>query len=344
MASISIIVPVYKVEMYLHQCISDLLNQTIKDIEIIFVNDGSPDNCGEILESYRKKDNRIKVINKINSGVSDTRNYGLKVAAGKYVGFVDPDDKVDPNMYEAMYNMAESNNCDLIICGYTVEFQGGKSFEQKFPFPENSLVTGKELKNEINSYFIESEHCGAVWNKLYRRDIIEKNNIIFSKNVYVGEDYLFNMEYLTYVKSAVYMSKPFYRYYRRDNTAMTKYWNNKFETYSLLHYKTLEYMKKWKMLDRKYIICEAKKYFVWIDVSIREEFKKDNPKNLFESFIRIRFIINDEEARKTIKIINDNNSKLKLVQRVSLKAIKSNNIICIYCLYTFIKLVKALRS
>ncbi len=113
---VSIIVPVYNVEKYLQSCMDSLVNQTLEDIEIICVNDGSTDNSLEILESYAKKDSRIKVFTIENSGNSIARNYGIKIAKGKYVGFVDSDDYINETMFEKLYNSCEQNDLDLAIC------------------------------------------------------------------------------------------------------------------------------------------------------------------------------------------------------------------------------------
>lgn len=115
---ISIIVPIYNVEKYLQKCVDSILCQTYKNLEIILVNDGSPDNCPAICDEYAKKDKRIKVIHKQNGGVSSARNAGLDVATGKYVQFVDSDDWVEPEYSKTMINLIEENNCDLGICGY----------------------------------------------------------------------------------------------------------------------------------------------------------------------------------------------------------------------------------
>lgn len=115
MPNVSIIVPCYKVEQYLRQCVDSLINQTMKDIEIILVDDGSPDKSGEICDEYKAKDNRIKVIHKKNGGVSAARNDGLKVATGEYVVFVDSDDYVPVDAYELLYNKAIETSADMVI-------------------------------------------------------------------------------------------------------------------------------------------------------------------------------------------------------------------------------------
>ena len=115
---ISIIVPIYRVEPYLSRSIESIINQSYKELEILLVDDGSPDGCGTICDTYAEKDTRITVLHQANAGVSAARNAGLAVAKGEYIGFVDPDDFVDPNMYLDMLHAIESENADLALCGY----------------------------------------------------------------------------------------------------------------------------------------------------------------------------------------------------------------------------------
>ena len=116
MCKVSVIVPVYKVEKYLNKCVDSIINQTLEDIEIILVDDGSPDNCGKICDDYAQKDNRIVVIHKTNGGLSDARNAGLEVARGEYIGFVDSDDYIAPEMISLLYGVCKKNSTDIAGC------------------------------------------------------------------------------------------------------------------------------------------------------------------------------------------------------------------------------------
>ena len=118
MPQISVIVPIYNTEKYIHKCINSILGQSFRDIEIILVNDGSEDNCGQIVNEYQKADARIKVIHKENGGLWSARNAGLDIATGKYISFIDSDDWVKREMLEEMYNKAEEHQADLVVCNY----------------------------------------------------------------------------------------------------------------------------------------------------------------------------------------------------------------------------------
>ena len=118
---VSIILPIYNVEKYLDRCVDSLLNQTLKDIEIIMVDDGSPDNCPQMCDEYAKKDRRVKVVHKKNGGLGFARNSGLDIANGEYVAFVDSDDYVGLDMYKTLYDRAEVDKCDAVFCGFRTE-------------------------------------------------------------------------------------------------------------------------------------------------------------------------------------------------------------------------------
>ena len=142
---VSVIVPVYNVEKYLKRCLDSLINQTLKDIEIIVVNDGSTDNSLDILNKYAENDSRIKVIDKENSGVSDCRNIAMKQMKGKYIMFVDSDDWIDNNALEIMYTKIEEEKSDVVMCTYMREFTN-HSKEKIFNLPEIELYEKDEIK------------------------------------------------------------------------------------------------------------------------------------------------------------------------------------------------------
>ena len=130
---VSVIIPVYNVELYLLKCLDSLKNQSLKEIEIICINDGSTDSSGKILDEYLKKDNRIQVINKINEGQGIARNIGIDIAKGEYIGFVDPDDWINAKKKKKMYNQAKNINSDIVICDYSKHFENSnKTTVQKF--------------------------------------------------------------------------------------------------------------------------------------------------------------------------------------------------------------------
>lgn len=164
---LSVIVPVCKVEPYLHRCIDSIRNQTYKNLQIILVDDGSPDKCGKICDEYAELDARIIVVHQKNRGLSGARNNGLRFAEGEYVAFVDSDDWLYPEMYQTLIDMIENNNLDMARCSAT--WTNGK--EEKPILPEkdaNHLITGKAV---FDHYFTEFL-CKVVWNAVYCREIV----------------------------------------------------------------------------------------------------------------------------------------------------------------------------
>ena len=183
---ISIIIPIYKVEKYLRFCLDSLSVQTLKDIEIICVNDGSPDNCGEILKKYEKNDKRFYIINQENLGSGPARNNGLDHAKGEFVGFVDPDDWVSPNYFEILYNRATICGADISATANIIKvhkYQTKKSvgFQNK-----KIIVSVEKRKNLIY-------RSGIVWNKVFKKKLVDKYNIRFAETKSTGQDNTFNI-------------------------------------------------------------------------------------------------------------------------------------------------------
>lgn len=167
---LSIIVPVYKVERYLARCIDSILNQTYKNLEIVLVDDGSPDRCGEICDEYAKEDERVKVIHKENGGVSSARNVGFENSTGDYIGYVDSDDYIDPKMYSDMIKILEENNLDIVCC-------------EAFIVKGNRIIgnqgDGTLVKYSKENILLKSlvDFQNTIWNKVYRREMFE--NVVF---------------------------------------------------------------------------------------------------------------------------------------------------------------------
>lgn len=157
---ISVIVPVYRVEPYLRQCVESILNQTYRDIEVLLIDDGSPDRCGEICNEYSRKDNRVRVFHTENRGLSAARNLGISAARGEYVGFVDSDDWIEPDMYEVLLRRIEEAEAEISICGIWYETVGTR---EKLQF-QDSVNTGIESLGCL----IDGSINNGVWNKLYR--------------------------------------------------------------------------------------------------------------------------------------------------------------------------------
>ena len=185
---VSIIVPVYKAEKYIHQCIDSLLAQTYRNIEVILVDDGSPDHCGAICDEYAAKDNRVKVIHQQNGGVSAARNVGLANATGEWITFVDADDSVTCAYIEQLY----ANDSDWVISGY-------RESNYKCILSEERYDGKDELIRFFYKHF-DKLYANTLWGKFYKRSIVYDNQILFNSSIRFSEDFIFNLMYLYYCR------------------------------------------------------------------------------------------------------------------------------------------------
>lgn len=212
---ISIIIPVYKVEKYLPRCIESVLSQTYANIEVILVDDGSPDGCYEICDSYAMRDGRVTVVHKKNGGLSDARNAGLAVAHGEYVGFVDSDDYIHPDMYEKLHEILLSENADISVCGIDKVDSAGCQIKE-VDKNEVQVYTGLQaIKNILDKKL----HVVSVvaWNKLYKRSLFEKVRFPIGK---LHEDEFTTYQIFYQCKKVAYITEKYYYYFQRPDSIM----------------------------------------------------------------------------------------------------------------------------
>lgn len=195
---ISIIVPMYGVEKYLDKCVKSIQNQTIRDIEIILVDDGSPDKCGELAEEYAKKDSRIKVIHQENSGLGPARNSGMYAASGEYIGFVDSDDWVDVNMFGRLYQVAKKQKADIVVSGHCDWTDDKIVRTKRHPLAGKTMMEKSEIdeiRKNLYGRSMEDKETEAfpmsVWIAIYKRSMIVENSLKF-ENI-ISEDIIFNI-------------------------------------------------------------------------------------------------------------------------------------------------------
>ena len=229
MKTISVIIPVYNVEPYLRQCIDSVLQQTYRDLEIILVDDGSPDNCPAICDEYAQKDGRVKVVHKKNGGLSSARNAGMEVATGDYICFFDSDDFVEKDMLEKMLFAIQGNNDDVCICGYSVDVldANGTEISCKEVIPQYASI---ENTLSLQEYEKILGICGYAWNKLYRLQFLRQNNLCFVEGISLVEDLLFNAKVFSNGGKISFLSYAGYHYIQRQRETLgVKYYANYFE-------------------------------------------------------------------------------------------------------------------
>lgn len=221
MAKVSVIVPVYNVERYIEKCLDSLVNQTLDDLEIIVVNDGSPDNSEEIVLKFKEKYDNVKYIKKENGGVAVARNVGIKAATGEYVSFVDSDDYLDLDMFEKLYDKAKSTNAEVVMSAYYDEDDDGK---YKVRGNGNMHEYGVSLLENPKMVFVNN---AFVFSKIYSKELIERKGIEFKK-YRIFEDLLFLYTCLMHANKVEKVDQPFYHYIRRENVSVTGKMNKKF--------------------------------------------------------------------------------------------------------------------
>lgn len=207
--TVSIIVPIYNAEKQLSRCIDSILNQEYTDFELLLVNDGSTDTSGAICDRYAEKDSRIRVIHKENSGVSDTRNLAIDQARGTYLQFLDSDDWITKDATKLFVRAAKERSCDLVISDFYRVV--GERLSQKGDIEEDSVMTQEEfashmMENPADFYY------GVLWNKLYRREIIEQYHLRMDVTISWCEDFMFNLEYIRHAETFYALQAPIYYY------------------------------------------------------------------------------------------------------------------------------------
>lgn len=212
---VSVIVPVYNAEKYLKKCVESIVNQTYKNIEIILINDGSMDGSLSLCTDFNKKDSRIRVIDKENSGVSAARNLGIARAEGKYLCFVDSDDFVESDYIEKLINNV--NEKSMTFCGYYID-------AYKKCTAVSPIEIQQKKSTKVKDNLIDVFHYGflsAIWNKIYEVERLRENGIKFDENLSLGEDLLFNIEYLkTGIDDFSYANLPLYHYVKRKTESL----------------------------------------------------------------------------------------------------------------------------
>lgn len=306
MTNLSIIVPCYNVEEYLPKCLESILNQTYKDFELICINDESSDKTLEIIEAYAKKDARVKIINQKKKGISVARNEGLKQSVGKYIGFVDSDDFIEPETYEVAIKTLEEKKADIVYWGTKIEVSETSNISEK---TVRKVETYHKLKRTgliLGADEIINNVTFTIWNKLFKKEIITENKIEFPLGRFF-EDNEFILKYLLFCNSMYCLDRLYYHYVQRKKSVM----NSKDDT---------------RLLDRLYVFDNVLKFY---DSKDKLELLNITLNKFFNDMFWN--VLNNAVDKKSIlpaveNIINQiDNSKLNnhIVSKIQTKGIKS---------------------
>ncbi len=342
MPKVSVIVPVYKVEKYIKECVDSLVNQTLKDIEIILVDDGSPDNCGKICDEYADKDSRVKVIHKKNEGVSKARNDGIANATSDYIMFVDSDDWCELNMCEVAYNTITEKEADIAI--FTNFYSYSKSEMTDFKFPTFLQVTDKKnieilqmtvlARKFIKLLDSELDYGGitAPWSKIFKKEVIKNNEILFNVNVKgLFDDGLFVMESLQYSNNVILKNIPLYHYRIIETSIVNSFNPNKIQIYNTIFDEIEIFMKKYNK-DNNFKNAYYARMIIYFVVSLKNYyFNRLNNKKMTQKLRELRQLI--KTPRYSEAIANCSQKHLSKTQKIYLNLCKLKSAILIMIFY-----------
>ena len=287
---VSVIVPIYNAEKYIKKCVESILNQSLKEIELILVNDGSTDASYSICQTYAEKDKRIVLLDQVNAGVSVARNNGLNVAKGKYIEFVDADDYIESNTIEILYKRAVKSNSDTVIFGIKNVYSDNESFtdvkDEDYTLTEFLKHYGEYISNAI---------IGATWNKLYRRELIEGVRFIEGKRY--NEDLFFNLDALKKCKIISLHQGVHYNYIHNADSVTSKYIENLFEIYAESNKKAIQFLKETSSYDIN-ASAQSKRFVKQTIAAILMILANNDIKK--EKISKIKKIFNNDAVRQAV--------------------------------------------
>ncbi len=341
MKLITVIIPVYNVEEYLHRCVESVCNQTYKNLEIILVDDASPDNCPKMCDEFVKKDKRIKVIHKQNEGLGLTRNAGLLVATGEYVTFIDSDDWISPNHIENLYNALFKNGADVVVGSHSA-VTADKVIPHKLLLKEG-VYEGEKIINDIvlpligtlpdfpNDIQVNASSCM----NLYSLNVIRENDIQFVSERYaVGEDLYFNIDFFAASNKLVAINETGYFYFENCNSISRKYNPKRFERSVNFYYEL------WKRVESLGLSDAAQRINRSFLMKVRVAMRLIVTSNLTlkEKINEIKKILNHDLVVRVLREYPI--EKFIFSMRVLVKFMRCRNATCVYLLLYFREFAK----
>lgn len=318
--TISIILPIYNVEPYIKQCLCSLIAQTYKNLEIILVNDGSTDSSLEICRAYAKIDPRIMIINKQNEGVAIARNIGMEKASGTYIAFVDPDDWIEPEMYDALLKQLKKWEAPVCLCNFYKDYKK-KSQAKLFEFDKEVLVGDEIIEYLINDMIGVADLLpkytmimGSVWRGLYLRQFLKENQLTFIPKVSIMEDLIFMIKVLLKCEKVAIDSGVWYHYVQHSDSNLHSY-NEQLWEHQLIVYQHLEQSLKETGLEEQLRNRLDTRYIGMILTTLKNEMYTKKEGDFKETLGRIKEILTDDTLKSVlerIKPIQNEKKKKKL--------------------------------
>lgn len=302
---ISIIVPVYNVEKYIKQCVDSIIAQTYKNIEIILVDDGSPDNCPEICDAYAKSDSRVKVVHKKNGGIMSARQAGLKAALGEYIGFVDGDDWIEPDMYAHFADAIDTYQPDMALCEFYFSYpeeEGLSSQQMSKPF-----FLKEDMKREIypTMLFKDKFYSFGVnpccWSKVFKKELLERVLYNITTSIKIGEDAAFVYPCLLKAENVAYLDRFLY-HYRINQKSMTKAYDINLENTILIPY---DILRNTFDEDAYNFSSQLNYYLLYlVNMVIRNEANPDNKKTISRRISTFKKFTDNKNVSEAVKNID----------------------------------------
>ena len=309
MSRVSIIIPVYNIAAYLPRCLDSVLSQTLKDMELLLIDDGSTDGSETICDEYAAKDNRIRVFHLENGGVSRARNKGISAATGDYIGFVDADDWISPDMFLSLVLAADTNNTDIVICDcYTA---CGDNLElDSFSEIKEGIFAKSQIKPEYLLQF-----AGVAWRCIYKRSFIEKYSVAFPLDMKISEDRVFNVYAFGFAEGIYYLKKPLYYRFVREGSAVNKYYDDFLSMVLFARNATIKAIKEAWGGQEKYFNAFENHTVSLCYVALNNEFYKTAKKPLKDRIVEIKRICSSKELLKALDVTGANDIRAKLIKR-----------------------------
>jgi glycosyltransferase involved in cell wall biosynthesis len=308
---VSIIIPVYNAERFLSRCVDSVLAQTQTDIQLILVDDGSVDKSGRICDTYAEKDGRVQVIHQKNAGVSAARNAGLDAAKGEYICFVDADDTLEPNMLAYTTTAAFTNGADLVLFDPFVHEQGSNtvSVDSMFFFEKSIGVKKDDITPECLRFM-----AGTVWRVLYKRELLEKNELRFDTSLPLSEDRMFNIMAMGCCEKLYYLREPLYHYWINSNSAVRKYRENMLQIVLNTHRSLSRVVERY--WGAEYLqIYEKVNLVDGALLCVYNAFAIENTRTLRQKYQEVKRVVNEPAIRQAYSKLNQRTLRQQLVWR-----------------------------
>ena len=313
---VSILIPVYNAEAYLLNLMKQLRSQIFINWEVVMVNDGSTDSSGELCEQLAITDHRIRIIHQSNQGVSATRNKLLQKAKGTYIAFVDADDHLDNYYLEKLVKQMQQNSPDLVVCGYeeVKELKGNVISRQNSLFYPDECLDVNTMSHLIMPY-MNSGLFNPLWNKLYKREIIEHNRLSFRENVETGEDLFFNLDYFKNIQTLSFINEPLYIYMRRQNNSITyQYIDQMYQKGLDIHQGIEQFLKVMHYDTKENELTLMENHLGGVFSAWLNLFHRDCHLTVREKRIAIKKILHRHYVKECANEVRSNNKMIKLTK------------------------------